>query len=239
MSNGGPIGVVGSLPTPTAPDTVGHLLTYAAWASAAVSIVGVLVGLVLLAFRSRHAPRGVITGHTSRLESRKPRRSSRRPRRQLPRTDSTMTQRHSPRPHKRIVLPLDHRTAIITSDKTVMAAMTPDRSLSLHSVLARTRAQRRDQRRPRAFEVPRLQRRRTPDRSEYVATTDRTPATLGKTAPLAIQELRPLATYTRVSARPARWWDVTIGTAGIAVLAAAAAVAAASVAAAIGRGDAR
>lgn len=76
-------------------------------------------------------------------------------------------------------------------------------------------------------------------RSEYVAATEWTPPTTGKATSPAPQDRRGLpVTYTRVTTRPARWWDVTIGTAGVAVLAAA--IAAASVAAAvIGRSSAR
>lgn len=44
------------------PDKVMFWLTYAAWGSAAVSIVGVLAGLAILGFGSRQAPRMIVGG---------------------------------------------------------------------------------------------------------------------------------------------------------------------------------
>lgn len=149
-----------------------------------------------------------------------------------------MTQHNRRLSPKRIVLTLDSRTTIITSDKALMKAMWPP-ARSARSAVAGKRAHRRDRRGLDRFESAHLHLRLAPNWAQYAA--EFAPAvgvkapTTGTTSPATP---RPQVIYAGATPLAARWWNVSTRTAGIAVLAAAG-VAAASVATVIVRGDVR
>lgn len=97
---------------------------------------------------------------------------------------------------KRIVLTLDSRTTIITSDKALMTAMWPS-ARSGRSAVAWKRAARRDRRTLNGFDSAHLRFRRAPDWAES-AVGVKTPAQ-GPQSPATYDTWRPAVQWA--------WWE--------------------------------